>query len=132
MVLSLVLSPANTPDTCLFAAVLDDIPLVATPRGGWRNRPGKVHADKAYDNRGCRAYLRRRGITARIARRAQPGLRVRRVAALGLAASGSASLGAGARSGHAGGNRQRVAWSGGRGELHPPATRPVTLTAARP
>ena len=29
----------------------------------------KLHADKGYDYRRCRAYLRRRGITARIARR---------------------------------------------------------------
>jgi len=34
-----------------------------------RRRPGKLHADKGYDNRRCRDYLRRRGITARIARR---------------------------------------------------------------
>jgi transposase len=34
-----------------------------------RRRPGKVHADKAYDHRRCRAYLRRRGIRPRIARR---------------------------------------------------------------
>jgi hypothetical protein len=31
--------------------------------------PAKVHADKAYDHRSCRAYLRRRGIRPRIARR---------------------------------------------------------------
>jgi len=28
----------------------------------------KLHGDTGYDNRRCRAYLRRRGITARIAR----------------------------------------------------------------
>jgi IS5 family transposase len=39
------------------------------PTGRWRRRPGKVHADKADDHRRCRAYLRRRGIRPRIARR---------------------------------------------------------------
>jgi transposase len=34
-----------------------------------RRRPVKLHADKAYDNRRVRRYLRRCGITARIARR---------------------------------------------------------------
>jgi transposase len=39
------------------------------PTGHRQRRPGKVHADKAYDHRRCRAYLRRRGIRPRIARR---------------------------------------------------------------
>jgi IS5 family transposase len=69
MVLSLLLSPANRPDQELFEAVLDDIPPVATPAGGRRRRPEKCHGDKGYDYRHCRAYLRQRGITARIARR---------------------------------------------------------------
>jgi transposase len=41
----------------------------AHPSGRRRCRPGAVHADKGYDARHCRAYLRRRGINARIARR---------------------------------------------------------------
>jgi IS5 family transposase len=49
--------------------VLDDIGPVATPAGGRRRRPEKCHGDKGYDYRHCRAHLRRRGITARIARR---------------------------------------------------------------
>jgi transposase len=53
----------------VFAALLDDIPKVWTPAGGRRCRPDKVHADKAYDHRGCRGYLTRRGIKVRIARR---------------------------------------------------------------
>lgn len=40
-----------------------------TPSGQRRSKPGKVHADKAYDHARCRADLRARGITARIARR---------------------------------------------------------------
>jgi transposase len=47
---------------------LDDIPAIRMPTGRWRRRPGKVHGDKAYDNRRCRAYLRWRGIRPRIAR----------------------------------------------------------------
>jgi transposase len=69
LVLSLLLGPANRPDAEFFAAVLDDVPMVATPAGGRRCRPGKCHADKAYDARHCRAYLRGRGIKGRIARR---------------------------------------------------------------
>jgi transposase len=53
----------------MFEALLDDIPAVRTPAGRRRCRPGKVHADKAYDHRRCRTYLHRRRIKARIARR---------------------------------------------------------------
>jgi transposase len=67
--LSVVLSAANVNDATMFEAVLDDIPLIRMPTGRRRRRPGKVHADKAYDHRRCRAYLRRRGIQPRIARR---------------------------------------------------------------
>jgi IS5 family transposase len=69
MVLSLLLGPANRPDQELFAALLDEVPMVATPAGGRRTRPDKCHADKGYDERACRAYLRRRGIKVRIARK---------------------------------------------------------------
>jgi transposase len=50
----------------MFEAVLDDIPAIRMPTG---RRPSKVHADKAYDHRRCRACLRRRDIRPRIARR---------------------------------------------------------------
>jgi transposase len=45
------------------------LPAVRTASGRWGCRPAVVHADKGYDARHCRAYLRRRGIKARIARR---------------------------------------------------------------
>jgi transposase len=45
------------------------VPAVLTPAGRRRCRPGKVDADKAYDHAANRAYLRRRGIKPRIARR---------------------------------------------------------------
>ena len=53
----------------MLEAVLEDIPPIRMPTGRRRRRPAKVHADKAYDHRRCRAYLRRRGIRPRIARR---------------------------------------------------------------
>ena len=53
----------------MFQAVVADIPPVRTPAGRRRTRPAAVHADKGYDSRANRAWLRRRGIKARIARR---------------------------------------------------------------
>jgi transposase len=67
--LAVLLTAANLHDSTLFHAVLDEIPPVATPTGRRRRRPGPVHADKAYDHQRCRAYLHKRGITTRIARR---------------------------------------------------------------
>jgi transposase len=67
--LSVVVSAANANDSTMLEAVLDDIPPIRMPSGRRRRRPGKLHADKAYDHRRCRAYLRRRGIRPRIARR---------------------------------------------------------------
>jgi len=60
-----VVSAANAHDSTM----LEDIPPIRMPTGRRRRRPGKVHADKACDYRHCRAYLRRRGIRSRIARR---------------------------------------------------------------
>jgi transposase len=67
--LSVVVTAANVNDTTMFQAVVDDIPSIRTPSRRRRTGPAKVHADKGYDSRANRAYLRRRGITARIARR---------------------------------------------------------------
>ncbi len=67
--LNVVLSGANRHDSMFLAPLLDGQRAVkGTGRGRPRRRPLKLHADKGYDNRRCRAYLRRRGITARIAR----------------------------------------------------------------
>jgi IS5 family transposase len=60
---------ATVNDTRLFEALRDDVPAVLTPARRRRCRPGKVDADKAYDHAANHAYLRRRGIKARIARR---------------------------------------------------------------
>jgi IS5 family transposase len=67
--LAVILSAANANDSTMLEAVLDDIPAIRMPTGRRRRRPAKVHGDKAYDHRRCRAYLRRRGIRPRIARR---------------------------------------------------------------
>ena len=67
--LTAVVTAANISDVTMLAAVLDDVPAVLTPAGRRRTRPGKLDADKGYDSAGNRAWLRRRGITARIARR---------------------------------------------------------------
>lgn len=60
---------ANVNDGMLLAAMVDDLPRVATPAGRRRSRPGKLHTDKAYDSKDNRAYLRQRGIAPRLARR---------------------------------------------------------------
>jgi hypothetical protein len=67
--LTAVVTAANVPDVTMLEAVVDDIPPVRTPSGRRRSRPSKLDADKGYDSAGNRAWLRRRGITARIARR---------------------------------------------------------------
>jgi len=56
--LSLIVSAANANDATMLEAVLDDIPAIRMPTGRRRRRSTKVHADKAYDHRRCRApYL---------------------------------------------------------------------------
>jgi transposase len=67
--LAVALTAANVNDSLVFEELVDDVPAVRMPSGRRRCRPGTVHADKGYDARHCRAYLRRRGIKARIARR---------------------------------------------------------------
>ena len=67
--LTAVVTGANVADVTMLEAVVDDIPPVRTPSGRRRVRPDKVHADKGYDSQANRAWLRRRGIRPRIARR---------------------------------------------------------------
>lgn len=50
--------------------LVDAIPPLRTGRPGRpRHRPEKLHGDKGYDYKRCRAACRRRGIRHRIARR---------------------------------------------------------------
>jgi hypothetical protein len=68
--LTAAVTAANVADVTMLAAVVDDIPPVRTPSGRRRTRPGKLDADKGYhDSASNRAWLRRRGIAPRIARR---------------------------------------------------------------
>jgi transposase len=67
--LNLAVSGANRHDSMLVEPILDSMPPIkGVGRGHPRRRPVKLHADKGYDNPRVRRYLRRRGITARIAR----------------------------------------------------------------
>ena len=67
--LTAAVTAANIPDVTMLPAVVDDVPAVRTPSGRRHTRLEKLDADKGYDSATNRAYLRRRGITARIARR---------------------------------------------------------------
>ena len=64
-----LVTAANIHDSQLLLPLLDCVPAIRTPAGRRRWRPGKLHADKAYDSRGLRAEVRRRGIGVRIARK---------------------------------------------------------------
>ncbi|WP_455907550.1 IS5 family transposase [Streptomyces mirabilis] len=60
--LSLVVTTGQRADTTQFEPVLEKIRVPRTGPGRPRKRPDSVAADKAYSNRPCRQYLRRRGI----------------------------------------------------------------------
>lgn len=65
--------PAGDPrqrcQQALFERCMDAISAITGLPGRARKRPAKLHADKGYDYKRCRAYLRRRGIASWIARR---------------------------------------------------------------
>jgi IS5 family transposase len=67
--LTTAVTAANVADTTLCQAVLEDVPPIRTPSGRRRTRPAAVYADKGDDSAANRAWLRRRGIRPRIARR---------------------------------------------------------------
>lgn len=67
--LAVAITGATRQDSMPVERILDGLASVnGRGRGRPRWRPGKLHADKAHDNRRVRRYLRRRGISARIAR----------------------------------------------------------------
>ena len=67
--LVILVSGANRHDSKMFERCVDAIPAIAGLGGCPRKRPSKLHADKGYDYKRCRAHLRQRGIASLIARR---------------------------------------------------------------
>ncbi len=67
--LALLLGPANLHDSRLLEPLLDAVPPIRQSTGRPQKRPGKLHADKAYDYDRCRRAARRRNIKPRIAPR---------------------------------------------------------------
>jgi transposase len=64
-----LVSAANRHDSLFVEPILDSMPAIRIGgRGHPRRRPLKLHGDKGYDIPRVRRYLRRRGISARIAR----------------------------------------------------------------
>lgn len=66
--LAACISGAQVHDSRLLVPLAEAIPAVKELSGRARRRPGKLHADRAYASRAHRAWLRRQGIAARIAR----------------------------------------------------------------
>ncbi|WP_414080041.1 transposase [Streptomyces sp. KN37] len=64
--LSVLITAGQRGDSPQFEPVLDAIRVPRIGSGPPRRRPDRVRADKAYDSRRNRAYLRRRGIEATI------------------------------------------------------------------
>jgi transposase len=67
--LTALTSAANTHDAQLLVPLLDSLAPIRSRRGPARARPGKLHADKAYDNQYLRGELRYRRIGIRLARK---------------------------------------------------------------
>lgn len=60
--LSLIVTPGRRADCTQFKPVLENIRVPRVGPGRPRRKPDSLAADKAYSNRPCRDYLRRRGI----------------------------------------------------------------------
>ncbi|NIJ11160.1 transposase [Saccharomonospora amisosensis] len=67
--LTVAISAANTHDSHALKPLVMAIPAVKSRRGPRRGRPAKLHADKAYDQRALRHWVRTQGICVRIARK---------------------------------------------------------------
>ncbi len=67
--LAVAVSAANTHDSQALQPLVRAIPALRSRRGPRRRRPHTLRADKGYDIPHHRQWLRRRGITPRIARR---------------------------------------------------------------
>jgi transposase len=62
------ISGAQVHDSRFLIPLVESIPAVKGLDGHARQRPGKLHADRAYASRAHRAWLCSKGIAARIAR----------------------------------------------------------------
>ncbi|GAA2616973.1 hypothetical protein GCM10010304_83320 [Streptomyces roseoviolaceus] len=67
--LSLGISGANMHDSQALEPLVRGIPPIRSRRGPRRRLPAKLHADKGYDYKHLRRWLRSRGIPHRIARK---------------------------------------------------------------
>ncbi|WP_459185607.1 IS5 family transposase, partial [Streptomyces sp.] len=67
--LSLGISGTNLHDSQALIPLVRGIPPIRSRRGPRRRRPAKLHADKGYYYNHLRRWLRRRGISHRIARK---------------------------------------------------------------
>jgi transposase len=67
--LAVALSAASTHDSLALRPLIRAVPAIRSRCGPRRRRPGKLHADKAYDQPELRAWVRGRGIAVRIARK---------------------------------------------------------------
>ncbi|MBF6541266.1 IS5 family transposase [Nocardia farcinica] len=67
--LAVAVSGANVHDSQALKPLVKAVPAVRSRRGPRRRRPGKLHADKAYDQLELRRWIRQRGIAVRIARK---------------------------------------------------------------
>lgn len=67
--LAVAVSAANTNDAAALKPLVMAIPAIRSRRGPRRRKPGKLHADKAYDQVDLRAWVRDQGIAVRIARK---------------------------------------------------------------
>jgi transposase len=67
--LTVAISAANTHDSHALKPLVMAIPAIKSQRGPRRRKPGKLHADKAYDHADLRNWVRDRGIGVRIARK---------------------------------------------------------------
>ncbi|MFF3326414.1 IS5 family transposase [Streptomyces sp. NPDC002889] len=72
--LAVAVSGANMDDSLALKPLIRGIPAVRSRRGPRRRRPVKLRADKAYFSAEHLAWLRERGLVARIARIARPGI----------------------------------------------------------
>lgn len=67
--LAVAVSAANTNDSYALKPLVMAIPSIRSRRGPRRRKPGKLPADKAYDQADLRDWVRDRGIAVRIARK---------------------------------------------------------------